>query len=303
MADAVATGAQVTSLFGNDVLQQLERLRINCSRRFTNRAHGEHLISKGGSSNEFADYRNYVEGDDVRFVDWNVFARLNRPYMKTYRHEEELHVLLLLDASASMGFEGKLALAQQLAAAFGVMGLLNGERVSCWRLNGSAGGQLERLLPCRGRLSMPSLLRFVEDVQAGGDLPVEEGIESCLRRHRGRGVAVVLSDFLTFGDLPKAMNRLFSAGLEILALQILAPSERDPELAEDVRLVDCERGTTLDVTGAPGLLALYHEYRLALEERLAASCAGRGGRFVSLLSTDALRWILGDLLRRRGWVR
>jgi uncharacterized protein (DUF58 family) len=302
MAEPVSNVAQVTSLFGNDILHLLERMRINSSRRFTNRASGDHLIGKGGSSNEFADYRNYVEGDDVRYVDWNVFARLNRPYMKTYRHEEELHVVLLLDASRSMAFEGKLRLASQLAAAFGVMGLLNGERVSCWRLNGGEDA-VDRLEPCRGRNAMSSLFTFVENVEARGDMPIDEGIESCLRRHRGRGVAVLLSDFLTWGDVPKALNRLFSAGLETLALQILGPSEREPELADDVRLVDCERGTTLDVSGAASLLELYHEYRTAHEMRIAGACAGRGGRFLSLDASARLRWILCDLLRRRGWIR
>lgn len=302
MAEVSSIGTQVTSLFGNDVLQLLERMRINSSRRFTNRSHGEHLRSKGGNSSEFADYRNYVEGDDVRFVDWNVFARLHRPYMKTYCHEEELHVVLLLDASESMGFEGKLELARQLAAAFGVMGLLNGERVSCWRLNGGDAG-VERLKPCRGRVSMPSLFSFIEGVEAAGDMPIDAGIEECLRRHRGRGVVVLLSDFLTFGDVPRAMNMLYSAGLEILALQLLGPSERNPELAEDVRLVDCENGLTLDVTGAASLLELYHEYRTALESRLAGACTGRGGRFAALDASADLRWLLCDLLRRRGWIR
>ncbi len=302
MPESGSSTAQVTSLFGNDVLQLLERMRIHSTRRFTNRAQGEHLISKGGSSNEFADYRNYVEGDDVRYVDWNIFARLHRPYMKTYRHEEELHVVILLDASASMGFEGKLTLAQQLAAAFGIMGLLSGERVSIWRLNGGEDA-LEALPPCRGRGAMATLLRFIEGVEAHGDMPIERGVESCLRQHRGRGVAVLLSDFLTFGDVPRAMNSLFSKGLETLGLQILGPSEREPELDSDVRLVDCELGRTLDVTGVGALLDIYHEYRMALEAHLVAACTARGGRFLALDASADLRWILCDLLRRRGWVR
>ncbi len=130
---------QLTSLFGNDVLDRLERLRIKPLRRLTSRSHGEHLSGKGGSSTEFSDYRDYVPGDDVRFVDWNIFARLNRPYLKLFQMEEEMHVLLLIDASASMGFEGKLLRAKQLAAAFGLMGLMGGERVSVVRLQRAAG--------------------------------------------------------------------------------------------------------------------------------------------------------------------
>src|SRR5262245_52238171 len=113
----------------NNVLTRLERLRLNPTRRLTNRSRGEHLSGKGGTSTEFTDYRNYVAGDDVRFVDWNIFSRLHKPYMKLYRHEEELHVVILIDASTSMLFDGKFDLARKLAAAFGVMTLMNIERL------------------------------------------------------------------------------------------------------------------------------------------------------------------------------
>jgi uncharacterized protein (DUF58 family) len=301
MADANHK-SQVTTLFDNDLLSRVERLRMNSSRRFTNRSRGEHLAGKGGSSTEFADYRDYVAGDDVRFVDWNIFSRLNRPYMKIFHHEEELHVVLIVDASASMEFEGKLVVARQLAAAFGIMGLLNYERVSCWPLHGRPDAQ--SFLPaCTGRASMGKLLSYLEQIRGGGDQPIEEGIEEVLKRHRGRGVAVLLSDFLTFGDLSRAMNRLFSAGLEIFGVQILGPTEIDPEVPADSRLVDCESTATLDVTAAGDLIGLYQEHRIAYQARLEALCRRRTGRFVSLDASADLHWILFDLLRRRGWVR
>src|SRR4029434_965940 len=108
----MAESAQITSLLTNRDLDRLARLRLNTSRRFTNRARGEHFASKGGTSTEFCDYRDYAAGDDVRFVDWNIFARIQRPYLKQFHQEEELHVALLVDASRSMLFEGKFALAQ-----------------------------------------------------------------------------------------------------------------------------------------------------------------------------------------------
>src|SRR5215204_476465 len=99
--------ATVTSLFDNQTLSRLERLRIRPRQRRPNRSRGEHLHGKGGTSTEFTDYRDYVAGDDVRFVDWNTFARLNRPYLKLYKHEEEMHVVVIIDASSSMQFDGK----------------------------------------------------------------------------------------------------------------------------------------------------------------------------------------------------
>lgn len=293
---------QLTSLFGNDVLDRLERLRIKPLRRLTSRSHGEHLSGKGGSSTEFSDYRDYVPGDDVRFVDWNIFARLNRPYLKLFQLEEEMHVMLLVDASASMGFEGKLLRAEQLAAAFGLMGLMGGERVSAYAFNARQGTPA-RFAPTSGRANLSNLLRFIERIESGGDAPVETGIETCLKHHFGRGVAVVLSDFLTFGDVGRALNLLYSAGMETFGVQVLAPAEMDPDLSGDVRLIDCETEQTLDVSSANDLLGLYREYREHLERRLAEMCRGRGGRFMSVSSEDPLEWLLFDRFRRRGWVQ
>src|SRR6478752_6627965 len=142
----MADTTQITSLLSNRDLDRLARLRLNASRRFTNRARGEHLAAKGGTSTEFCDYRDYAPGDDVRFVDWNIFARIQRPYLKQFHHEEELHVAVLVDASQSMLFEGKLALAQRLAAALGVIGLRGSDKVSACAL-----GAGTRLSPSSGR--------------------------------------------------------------------------------------------------------------------------------------------------------
>ncbi|NLW50092.1 MAG: DUF58 domain-containing protein [Candidatus Brocadiaceae bacterium] len=293
---------QLTPLIANSVLDRLERLRINASRRFTSKSRGEHLAGRAGASIEFSDYRDYAEGDDIRFVDWNIFARLNRPYMKLYQQEEELHVVLIVDASASMQFERKLARAVQLAAAFGVMGLLGRERVSAYAFN-SAGPAPGRLRPCTGRAGMASLFRFLEGIEPGGDAPVEAGIESALKLHTGRGVAVVLSDFMTFGDVTRALNAIFSAGLEVFGLQVLGPGEAEPELSGDLRLVDCETRQTLDITSAQELLYLYEEYRDACERQLSTLCRQRFGRFLSVRSDADVEWLLFDLLTRKGWLR
>ncbi len=289
---------QLTSLLTNRDLDRLARLRINAARRFTNRSRGEHLAAKGGTSTEFCDYRDYSPGDDVRFVDWNIFARIERPYVKLFHQEEEMHVAVLVDASNSMMFEGKFERARQLAAALGVLGLRAQEKVSAFAL-GSAGG---RLRPCTGRGSMGKLFAFLEGLAPGGEAPVERGIETFLRQHSGRGVAIVLSDFLTTGDMRRAFNQLHSAGLEIFAVQILAPSELAPEVAGDLRFVDCETLGHLDISSAGDLLGLYHEYRLAHEAQLTALCQQRAGKFLSISAGEPLERVLFDTMRRKGWI-
>ncbi len=292
---------QLTSLLSNSVLSRLERMRINSRRRFTSKSRGEHLSGKGGASTDFSDYRDYVPGDDVRFVDWNIFARLNRPYMKLYHQEEEMHVAILVDASSSMAFDDKLERACQIAAAFGVLGLLGTERVSAYVFN-SRDERGRRFPPSTGRASMLPLFSFLERQESGGDAPVEVGVEEFLRRHVGRGIVYILSDFLTFGDVRRALNLLFSAGLETNGVQMLGPAEIDPDLTGDLRLVDCESRTHLDVSSVGSLLDVYQEYREGYERELASLCRQRGGRFVSVSSEAPVEWVLFDLLRRRGWI-
>lgn len=300
--DQGTSTAQFTRLLDNATLSRLERMRLNPRRRMTNRSRGEHQSGKGGTSTEFVDYRDYSPGDDMRYVDWNIFARLEKPFIKLYRHEEEMHVVLIVDASTSMQFEEKFDRARQLAAAFGLMGLMNVERVSAYACN-HQGREPLLMPPCTGRVSRRRLFDFLETIPAGGDFPIDQAVEAVLRRHRGRGIAVLLSDFLTFGDFERPLNQLFSAGLEIFAVQILSPSELNPEITGDIRFVDAENSQTLDISSAGDLLGIYHEHRLALEEELGILCRQRSGRFLSISSRDSLEWILFDLLRRKGWVR
>lgn len=298
----MATSAQLTSLLSNDVLARCERLRINPLRRRTNHSRGEHHAGKGGASTEFADYRDYSPGDDVRYVDWNIFARTGDPFLKLYKHEEEMQIVLLVDGSQSMQFEGKFDLARQLAAAFGVMGLLNVERVSGYACR--EGIESTAVLPpCRGRVSLRKMLAFFEQLPGGGAFTVDKMIEQALKRHYGKGVCVIVSDFLTTGDLIRPFNRLHSAGLEIYAVQILGPTEIDPELTGDLRFVDSETAQTLDVSSVGELLGLYHEHRRGLADHLATLCRQRQGRFLSLSSQDDIQTVLFDQLLRKGWIR
>ena len=290
---------QLTSLLSNRDLDRLARLRLNASRRFTNRARSEHLAAKSGASTEFCDFRGYSPGDDVRFVDWNIFARINRHYLKQYHQEEEMHIALLVDASTSMTFEDKFTLTQRLAAAFGVTGLRGSEKVSACVLGGSSA---VRLAPCSGCASVRKLLAFLEAIEPGGERTIDAGIEDFLRQHRGRGVAIVLSDFLTPGDLKRAFSLLHNSGLEPWALQILAPSEITPEVAGDFRLVDSESAATLDISNAGDLLALYHEYRTAHETQLTTLCQQSSGRLLTTSAAEPFERVCFDVLRKQRWL-
>ena len=298
----VQTKPQLTPLLSNETLARVERLRLRPNRRLTNRTRGEHAVGSGGATIDFADYRDYVAGDDIRYVDWNIFARLQRPYLKLYSHEEELHVVVILDASSSMASEEKFERARQLAAAFSTMALLGTERVSLFAAT-STDERPATLQGCSGRSATRLVFEFLENVSPGGNSTIDAAVASALRVHRGKGMAIVLSDFLTTGDVSRSFNLLNSAGLEIFALQLLGPDEIAPDLTGDVRLVDCETGRTLDVSSARDLLDLYHEHRLAQQTWLSSQCRRRNGRFEMVSSGSTVESILFETLLRRGWVR
>ena len=124
-----------------------------------------------------------------------------------------------------------------------------------------------------------------------------------LQRRRGKGVVVVISDFLTFGDVGRAFNLLHGSGLEIFAIQILGPSERNPELTGDFRFVDSESGSTLDISSIGELLGLYQAHRQALEDHLSTESQKREGRFLSLTSNQSIKAVVFDELIRKGWLK
>ncbi|MEM7383383.1 MAG: DUF58 domain-containing protein [Verrucomicrobiota bacterium] len=297
-----AETGQLTNLLSNAALHRVERLRFNPLRQFTNRSQGGYLARKGGSSTEFADFRDYAPGDDIRFVDWNSFSRLHRPYLKLFHQEEDMHILILIDSSDSMQFEEKWVQARRLAALLGVVALRNSERLSIHSLRGGETGNA-LFPPCSGRGHLTKMLTFLEELEPGGDTPPEVAFEQALKTHSGRGIAIILSDFLTFGDLKRSFNLLFSAGLELWGAHILAPSELDPELNGDIRLVDSESNQTLDVSGIGDLLGLYNEHLARFQGQIETLCQQRAGRYLSLSSETDLETKGLENLRRQGWLR
>lgn len=296
------TEARITHLLDNQTLSRIGQLRIQSRRKCTDRRSGEHLSGISGDSNEFSDYRNYVEGDDIRKVDWNIFARLRQPFIKLFHEEEELHVACIIDNSSSMVFEDKFIRSLQLGLAFGFMGLMGGEQVSIFLANEPKTGE-QYLKPLRGRGSLKDVVTFMERCSAGGDVPVEEAITGLLRYHSGRGIAVVLSDFLTFGDLKSSFNRLFHAGLEIFCIQVMGPSEIEPDISGDIALIDSESSAKMDISAGTRLINLYQEYRSAYEQNLSAMCRRRLGRFMHVSTAENAETIIFDSLLRKGWVK
>jgi uncharacterized protein (DUF58 family) len=243
----VATATRGQDLLSPEFLTQLERLALVSRRTFRGRTRGERKSSRKGMGVEFSDYRQYGVGDDLRYVDWNIYGRLDRLYLKLFVDEEDLCLHLLLDGSGSMSFgePSKLRYAARLAAALGFVGLVNLERVGVAVVRDRMA---EGWSPTRGRGQFLSLLDFAGRLRAGGPTGLSEGLAAYALRSREAGVAVLISDLLDPAGYGRGLRALLERRFDVHVIHVLAPEEMDPTLAGDLRLTDAETGEVRDLT-------------------------------------------------------
>src|SRR5437588_10691978 len=183
--------ATAAPLLEPDFLARLEQLELVSKKIFLGRMKGERRSKRKGQSVEFADYRNYVIGDDLRFLDWNLYARLDRLFLRLFMEEEDLHFYLLIDNSLSMDFgtPTKLHFAKQIAAALGFIGLVNLDRVMIEAFN----DRLTQTMPAaRGRRSLWRMLDFLQKIQPAGPSDLKQALRTFSIRCSGKGIVVLL---------------------------------------------------------------------------------------------------------------
>lgn len=236
-----------TPLFDEAFLRRLEKLSIVSRRVSLGLGKGERRSRRKGSGVEFRDYRPYVAGDDLRYVDWNIYSRLDRLLLKLFVEEEDLCVHLLLDASASMTFgrPSKLEYGLRAAGALAYIGLANLERVA---LGLFGDGVATSLRPRRGRGQILPLLEFLSGVQPLGPTDLRASLEEYALRATVPGVAVVISDLLDPGGFEVGLRALLRRRFEVFLLHLVAEEELQPDLRGDLRLVDAEGGASREMT-------------------------------------------------------
>lgn len=230
----------------------LERLRISTRRRSHGHLPGPHLSARRGHSPEFSDYRDYAPGDDTRFIDWNIFSRLRRPYVKLFLEEQDLHVQVMIDTSASMS--AKLAYTLSLSAAIGYIALSNGHRLEVL----SARSDAPLASPVmKGAGDIRKLFAFLDGLEAGGALtPQELVLRHVRRRIGGCGIRVLLSDLLADGECAGMGRALVRGGHEGYVLRVLEAQELEPELRQRCELHDREDNGRLRVEPG-GIISAY----------------------------------------------
>ena len=295
--------ASTTSrLLEPDFLRKLERLALISKRARLGMAKGERKSKRKGSSVEFADYRDYVQGDDLRHVDWNIAGRLDAFYLKLFEEQEDLTLHLLIDASTSMGFGTpvKLEFACRMAAALGYIALVGYDRLTA---EAFCGDRVLRLPACRGRGNARKLFAFLEGIDADGPTRLEESCRSYLVRNRAKGVAVLLSDFLDPAGFEDCLRRLCMSGSDLYVIHVLSRDEVDPRISGDLRLVDSETETFTEISMSRALLRRYQQNLEGFRDALRRECLARDIGYVPAVSDTAFERITLDVLRQQGMVK
>ena len=291
-----------SDLLSPELLARLERLELASRKIFRGRLKGERRSPRKGQSVEFADYRNYAQGDDLRFIDWNTYARLDRLFLKMFIEEEDLHFYLLLDTSMSMDFgdPSKLRYAKQVAAALGFIGLNRQDRVKIETL----GQSLRQRTPAlRGRRDLPRLLARLERVEAEGSESLATGIKNFCLRNTGKGIVVLISDLMDKEGFEEGLRYLAAQQMDPYVIHILSAEELDPDLQGDLRLIDSEDADEAEITVSAPLLA---RYRRTLETFLASAREFSNRRGIAyLMASNQLPFedLVTTYLQRRGLVR
>ncbi len=286
-------------LLSGDFMHRLDQLDVLSRKILAGKLQGERRSKKKGQSVEFADYRQYVAGDDLRFIDWNLYARLDRLFLRLFMEEEDMTVAILLDVSKSMdwGDPNKLLYAKRLAAALGYIGLVNYNRVTVAAMSDSIVAETGAL---RGRRRVAGMLDFLNKLEPAGPSHLAMACKRFALGHRQKGVCIVLSDFFDKGGYEAGLRYVASGKYDLFCVQVLSPQEIDPDLQGDLKLKDMEDADTAEVSITQPLIKQYkanlNAYCLALKDYVTR----RGGTYLFTSTAVPFETLVLNYLRERG---
>ena len=287
------------ALLSSEFMARLDQLDVMSRKLLAGKMKGERRSKRRGQSVEFADYRNYVIGDDLRFIDWNIYARLDRLFLKLFLEEEDLALYVLLDVTKSCdyGDPHKATYLKRVAAALGYIGLVNYNRVT---ICGIADGVVADTGGMRGRTKVSQMMEFVSKLQPAGAGNLAEAARRFALAHRQKGVLVVLSDFFDKGGYEAGLRYLSGGKYDLFAVQVLSPQEIDPDLQGDLKLVDMEDADQAEVSITQPLMKQYkanlNAYCLAVKDYVTR----RGGTYLFASTAVPFDTLVLNYLRERG---
>lgn len=290
-------------LLPSTLMARLDPLDLASRKVFYGKLKGERRSKKRGQSVEFADHRSYVSGDDIRHIDWNIFARLDTLFLKLFLEEEDLALHVVIDASASSdcGNPSKFAFMQRAAMAMGYVGLVNLNRVAATAMG--EGAVLSSVRDLRGKRRVHDLARWMCSVDPGGSFSFREAAERIALSRRGKGIMLVFSDFFFKEGFETGLKLLKGRGYDVFCIQVLSPQEVEPDLVGDLRLRDVEDMDMAEITVSAPLLKRYKANLAAYCESLREFCARREMQLLTIRSDTPIESFILDSLRKRGVVK
>ncbi len=286
------------TVFDEAFLRQLERLMLVTKKAVHGGMKGVRRSVKRGQSVEFTDYRNYTLGDDLRALDWNLYARLEKLFVKLFIEEEDVNVHILLDASGSMetGSPDKLLFGKRAAAALAYVGLASYDRISMAVLQGRVA---RRFPPVRGTGRVFQVLADLSGVKPhNGPTDLAAACRHYAAQITQRGPLILISDLFD-PNVERAISELAGTRCDVAVLHTLSTDELNPPIEGDLRLVDRETGDGVNVTADLYTLDAYRERLAAWQQRLDEVCTKRRVGYVMTPTTLPLADLVFAELRRR----
>jgi hypothetical protein len=284
-------------LLTRELLARLEQVHIPSRRRLRYQHRGERASIRKGSSLEFSDYREYLPGDDIRSIDWNVYARTDRPFLKLFLEEESKPVYFVLDASESMNFGDptKFEYCKAFAAALSYVSLVNYDKARILVVqNDSFRPIIVSSLP-----QFFPIVRQMEGLETAGQTQWSAALKKIALSGSPRGIYFLMSDFYSL-DGWDGMKLLGAAGNELHCLQVLTPEEMEPELRGDLRLVDSETSADSEVSITPSVLKRYKTRLSQMQESLKQTAFHSFASFYVIRTSTPLSSLILQDLRKAG---
>ena len=299
----------ITMLLTPQFLKRLDPFYIRSKHPFRGKFRGERRSLNRGTGMEFADYRVYEPGDDLRHVDWNIYARLDRLFIKLFHTDEDLPLVLLIDNSRSMEFGSptKLTCAKQIAAALGYITLAHADSVTVYTCS-------ERLLPTlpptAGKSQFPRLTKALDTIAASGQTRLTECLRQLQMYQRRAGMVVILSDFLDPSGYADGFKLLAGRGFSLTAIHLISPEEMEPQThlentptGGDWLVEDAETGETKAITINAETLAQYREQQQTFCSNLQRFCTNHAIGYAKLESNTPVESFILQELHKAGFIQ
>lgn len=293
------------SMLNDAFFSRLETLALELRPNLAGFFGGKHKVSTYGQTVEFADYREYQLGDDIRRIDWNLYSRFEKYFLKLFTDERQMHTQVFIDCSGSMGKDNpeKAEYAVAIGAALGYLSVHNMDKVSFKLIKGEKSEDPFGTIV--GKRAFFNAISTLEELEFEGETDLRESIVSTPNTGTKDGLTVIISDFFTDSDWQKAVDYLCYKQRQVLLIQVVTPEEVDPSYTGRVHLVDIESETLEDERNMKikidrSFQVAYEQAMADIQEELKSFCTSRGADYVTLCTDQPIEKALFKELLKVG---